>query len=346
MHRILCKFLVLLAAAWIGTLRAEIIVAPQLIKTWPSQGVIVPAQQLMIYDLGILTEGEAVAVQVDVTNDVYKDLSVYVVDALNMALARQNLPFQYVAGETKEIAPYRFAAKIDAVGPHYLVLDNRFAEWIDKKVVYQVALVKRLSNEEVEAMKTPFTKVYAGLKQAFEFKDFDIRIGPCGEANAYSTTATGDVTLCSEMFDEMSARPGAMTAVIFHELGHTLLNLWGYPDYGNEEVADQFATNMLLRSGEQGRRAISEWIQWFAEHDPRAQATHMLVHGDTHSLSIQRIRNIQAHMKDSSDLMRRWNNILYPHMTDWALNVIVAKPAAFDDGGAAKRELAKRARLK
>jgi hypothetical protein len=346
MHRILCKFLALLAAAWIGTLHAEIIVAPQLIKTLPSQAVIVPAQQLMIYDLGILAEGEAVAVQVDVTNDFYKDLSVYVVDAANMALARQNLPFQYVTGEIQKLAPFRIITTVAVGGPHYLVLDNRFAGFINKKVVYQLAFRKRLPDEEIAAIKNNFDKLHAGLKQAFEFKDFNIRIASCGEANAYSTTATGDVTLCTELFDEMSARPGVMKAVFLHEMGHTLLNLWGYPNFANEDSADQFATIMLLKFGETGKQALYEWIQWYAEQDSRAQAEHMLISGDTHSLSIQRIRNIQASIQDSADLMRRWNNILYPHMTDWALNAIVAKPASFDDAEAAKRELAKRARLK
>jgi hypothetical protein len=148
------------------------------------------------------------------------------------------------------------------------------------------------------------------------------------------------------MFDEMSARPGAITAVLFHEMGHTLMNLWGYPNFGNEDNADQFATIMLLKFGETGKQALYEWIQWYADHDSRAQAEHMLLSGDTHSLSIQRIRNIQASMQNSADLMRRWNNILYPHMTDWALNGIVAKPASFDDADAAQRELSKRARLK
>jgi Zn-dependent protease with chaperone function len=348
MRRILFKLLVLLAAAWIGTLRAEIIVAPQALKTMPSQEVLVPAQQLTIHDLGILTEGEGVFVQVDVTNATYKDLGVRVVDAANMALARQNLPFQHVVGEFKknEDAPFRIKGTIVVGGPHYLVLDNSFANFINKKVVYQLAFLKRRPEEEIAAIKTNFGKFYAALKQGFEFKDFNIRIAPCGQANAYSTTATGDVTLCTEMFDEMSARPGAITAVLFHEMGHTLMNLWGYPNFGNEDNADQFATIMLLKFGETGKKALYEWIQWYADHDSRAQAEHMLISGDTHSLSIQRIRNIQASMQNSADLMRRWNNILYPHMTDWALKGIVDKPASFDDADAAKRELSKRARLK
>ena len=148
------------------------------------------------------------------------------------------------------------ALPISAPGPYYLVIDNRFANVIDKKVVYQLVFVKHLSNEEIQAQKTDFEKTYTGLKQTFDFKDFNIRIGPCGQVNAFSTTETGDVTICSEIISEMSGRPGALIAVILHELGHTLLNLWGLPNFANEDDADQFATIMLLRSGEKGKQAL------------------------------------------------------------------------------------------
>ena len=120
------------------------------------------------------------------------------------------------------------------------------------------------------------------------------------------------------------------------------LNLWGLPNFANEDDADQFATIMLLRSGEEGKQALYEWIQVYAEQDSRAQAANMLIAGDTHSLSVQRIRNIQASMKNSADLMSRWNNVLYPHMTSDTLKAVIANPASYDNPAAATRELAKR----
>jgi len=335
-------FVPLVAAAWIPTASADVIVAPQIVTTFPKQDVTVPALQFVIYSVGNLDQGEAVGVQIEVSNAVYNDLSAYVVDAGNMALARQNLPFRYLDGATKKIAPFRLMAKIDIAGPHYVVLDNRFAQVINKKVVYQLAMVKHLSDQEIQKLKNPLEQGYSAMKKLFVFKDFNINVKSCGQVNAYSTTATGDVTLCSELLDQMSG--GTILAVFFHELGHTLLNLWGYPNFGNEDDADQFATIMLLKSGDAGTQALYEWIKSYAEHDSRAQARRMLVSGDTHSLSIQRIRNIQSWMANRADLMPRWNTVLYPNMTDWALNGIVTKPASFDDAEAAKRELARRQR--
>ena len=321
----------------------EVIVAPQIVQKSNRQSVAVPPQRFLVLELGHMDVGEGIAVQVDVSNAMYKDLSVYVVDATNMSLIRQNQPFRYVQGEVKKLAPFVVQTKIAQFGPHYLVFDNRFAAVVEKKVAYQVATLKTLRPQQVEAIRAPLVKMYAGLKQVFNFKDFNIYVRSCGQANAFSTIATGDVTLCTELYEQMLDKPGAFAGVTLHELGHTLLNLWGSPHYGDEDVADQFATIMLLKSGEDGKRALSEWIQWFAGHDSRAQARVMLVHGDTHSLSVQRIRNIQENTRNSSDLMRRWNNVLYPQMTDGALRAIVANPAAFDDAETARRELARRA---
>ena len=328
---------------WAGVASAQITVEPQALRIVPKQSVTVPARRMLIYELGTYDSGEAVGAEVHVENAYYKDLSAYVVDATNMALARQNLAFKSLAGVTKRKAPFRLMARINALGPYYLVLDNRYANFISKKVIYQVAGIKHLSQQQVEAIRAPLTRAYADLKRTFVFKDFNIHIRHCGQVNAFSTTATGDITLCTEIFQDLAAQPGAMTAVFFHELGHTLLNLWGYPDYQNEDVADEFAVTMMLRfGGEQGKQAISEWMDWFAKRNSRAEAANMLVNGDTHSLSVQRIRNIQRYVTNSSDLMRRWDTILYPHMTRRALAAVVSHPASYDDVGAAKRALAMR----
>jgi len=320
---------------------AEVLVAPVYTKKLPEKAIVVKARTYAIFSLGDFDTGNLFRVDVNVLNDVYKDLSAYIVDAANMSLVRQGVSFNG-QGQTKRVAPFRFDAKATVPGPHFLVLDNRFANIIDKKVVFRVELAGRLSDEKVQAMKADLGLAYSGLKKTFQFKDFNIKVQPCGMPNAFSETATGDVTLCTEILDEMSAQKPAMGAIVLHELGHTLLNLWGLPNYGNEDDADQFATVILLKSGEKGKQALFEWINWYAKRDSRAEATNMLTRGDTHSLSVQRIRNIQATMTNAEDLIKRWNNILYPHMTVEALRSIVAAPGLHDDTALAKRELGKR----
>src|SRR2546423_15708157 len=120
MGKLLIRLLVAHAVMWPVAAGADVIVAPQVINTWPRQAATVLHQRMSVVDLGTLDEGEAVRVVVDVNNAVYKDVSVYVVDAPNMALARQNLHFRSVAGVTKKLAPFNFAVKIEALGPDYL----------------------------------------------------------------------------------------------------------------------------------------------------------------------------------------------------------------------------------
>ena len=86
------RTLILVAAVWNSGLHAEIIVDPEVIKTLPKDAVTVRAQRSTIYQLGNIEEGEALGVEVNVLNEVYKDISIYFVDAANMTLARQNLP--------------------------------------------------------------------------------------------------------------------------------------------------------------------------------------------------------------------------------------------------------------
>ncbi len=330
------------AIGMLGSLaNAEVLVHPIYVKKLPDQAIVVKAKTFSIFPLGDFEKGDLFRVDVNVLNDVYKDLSVYVVDAANMALVRQGVPFSG-QGQTRKVAPFRIDAKATVPGPHFLVFDNRYANIIDKKVVFRVQLAVRLSEEKVQAMKADLGLAYSGLKRMFQFKDFNIKVRPCGMSNAFSETATGDVTLCTEILDEMSEQKPAMGAIVLHELGHTLLNLWGLPNYGNEDDADQFATVILLKSGEKGKQALFQWINWYAKRDSRAEATNMLTRGDTHSLSVQRIRNIQATMTNAEDLIKRWNNILYPHMTVEALRSIIAAPGLHDDTTLAKKEISKR----
>jgi hypothetical protein len=96
-------------------------------------------------------------------------------------------------------------------------------------------------------------------------------------------------------------------------------------------MADQFATVTLLKVGDKGRELLLQWAQYWGQRDSRTEAQNQLVRGDTHSLSIQRARNIQQHMNFPEDLTRRWNKMLYRHMTRQALQQIVSQPRKSED---------------
>jgi hypothetical protein len=146
------------------------------------------------------------------------------------------------------------------------------------------------------------------------------------------------------MFHELALtrNRGAFIAILLHEYGHSLLNKWGEPGSSEEDMADQFATAMLLRAGDNGRQLLQEWISYWTARDSRAEAVVQLQRGDTHTLSIQRARNIQAAINFPGDFVRRWNKMLYRHMTKDALGKIVAKPSKADDIDLAQEALRKK----
>ena len=200
---------------------------------------------------------------------------------------------------------------------------------------------KKLSPEQAEKIKSSLMPAHAMMASIFENADFNIHIRPCGQSNAFSDNRTADITLCSEFIHDMSTQrsSGTLVAVLLHEYGHSLLGKWGEPGASEEDMADQFATVMLLRSGDGGRRILQEWIQFWLKQDSRAEAVNQLRHGDTHTLSVQRARNIQNNINYPEDFTRRWNKMLYRHMTNTALQKSISQPSKSDDVDLAKDAL-------
>ena len=229
------------------------------------------------------------------------------------------------------MTPFMLQWQVEAEAKHFLVLDNTYANFIKKTVGVDVKYQKFLNQQEVSNLAMPFESIRASIDRTFENADFNINVKPCGESNAYSDHRTADITICSEIMSDLQRNPGALTATLLHEYGHSLLNRWGEPGSSEEDMADQFATVSLLRAGDKGRELLLQWIQFWAQRDSRAEAQNQLIRGDTHSLSIQRARNIQQAMNFPEELTRRWNKMLYRHMTKQALQQTVNQPRKSDD---------------
>lgn len=173
------------------------------------------------------------------------------------------------------------------------------------------------------------------------FREFNIAVVPCGQVNAFSMKATGDIMICTETISKAAGRPGAFAGVLFHEVGHTLLELWGLPGADNEDMADEFAVQVLIRLGD-GGNLVREFSEFFADGNPWLEARAIIQRGDRHTISTQRVRNLRGWTRDASGLVQRWNRLIYPNMTDEALRGIMTRPTQHDDRGLAETELRKR----
>ncbi|MEQ1668756.1 MAG: hypothetical protein ABL868_09900 [Sulfuriferula sp.] len=88
---------------------------------------------------------------------------------------------------------------------------------------------------------------------------------------------------------------------------------------------------MTSIAGDNGRQFLQQWISYWIAQDSKAEAQNQLQRSDTHTLSIQRARNIQHTINFPEDFIRRWNKMLYRHMSRDALDKIIAKPSKSDD---------------
>lgn len=299
--------------------------------------VVMPGQ-FRVIPIGVLKSGDQIAVQVDLANKVYNDITACIASE---AEAQTYSARSLCRGQIKARTPLTLRDQAQSDGKYFLVLDNSYAALIKKPFSARISTRRSLSPEEVSQLKTVFEQVQSSMTSMFENSDFNIYVKPCGQSNAFSNNRTADITICSEFIHDMISQgnAGALVAVLLHEYGHSLLNRWGEPGSSEEDMADQFATALLLRGGDNGRRLLQGWISYWQRQDSRAEAAQQIERDDTHTLSIQRARNIQNAMNFPEDFVRRWNKMLYRHMTRQGLQQVLAKPSKSDDSDLANEAI-------
>lgn len=281
-------------------------------------------------------------VAISVQNATFNDLNVYVCDESSLQRFAQRLA-NNCRGIKKGRGNFSFRYTLQSPQKHYLVLDNSYALMIIKTVTVQVTATVQLSPADVNQLRARFETFQTGIFKMFSVPEFDLTLAPCGRSNAFSTGRGGNITICSELYFELIANnlKGALEAVILHELAHTLLNLWGLPNWDNEETADELALVILFWSGRQ--QSALDWMQYFSTQDSQTQASNQLRYGDRHPLSIQRVRNIKRVLRNPRPVVQRWNRLIYPHLSEKGLKGVVDNPGPYGDRGLARQELDTRA---
>jgi hypothetical protein len=237
----------------------------------------------------------------------------------------------------REVARYTF--KVPRTGTYHLVLDNGASQTSIRALhVYAYALLPAPTPDTVRAREL-FEQMYRGLKTIFVFRDFGLTVRHCGTVNAFSDP---DITICTELVESMKERNvlEALSFVLFHELGHTLLRLWDFPLVENEDVMDEFATVYLLLLGQ--RSAIEKAATYWASESSEREALAKLGVDDRHTLSVQRARNVLNWLKRGDELLRKWQKIFVPNMQTAALESLQREPFPWIDHALIRAELARR----
>ena len=327
----------------VASAHAEVSVSREFMSNALDRAVDVQAGSYRIWPLPGSDEVIAYRITVAAENQLFKDISAFVVDDRNLDLFKAHARFNAV-GKIKGQTPFGFVAKRQPSEQLYLVIDNSYSLLTTKKARISVTLIGELNEDHAQHLQQALEGFYKGFKQVFVLPDFDLHVAPCNAVNAFSQQDTGNITLCSEFWSQYANNPAIIMWTLFHELGHTALALWNIPGNDNEDIADEFATTFLLYD-KTGPRVIRQAMEFFQGRNASAEAENMIKRGDRHSLSIQRIRNVQAWLEEPLRVTSKWNNLLYPHMTESNLRTITTHPGPYDNVQLATDELAKRAKL-
>ena len=343
----ICLIFVVIIGLFSLQSNAEVFVSADMTTDPVSQSMTVNAGSYLAIPLPSTSNlNDYYKITINTNNAVYRDLTAFIVDDENLTSFKQRYQYRGI-GYSKAQTPFILQGSINSPNQKYLIIDNRYAALINKKVSYTLEAKFQASEEQRENTKKLFSKMYTSLKKDLIFPDFNIYVEPCGNANASSETVTGNIYFCSEMMDLLAKNNNekAFLGIFLHEVGHSLLGLWGIPGNNNEDIADEFSTYMMMSAGPNGYAYLDATLQFWQNRNSAAEALNMLKNGDRHSLSIQRMRNIRENMLTGEAFIKRWNRLIYEHHTDEALNEVIDKPMPWADVELAAKILSQRANL-
>ena len=308
-------------------------------KTLVRQAVTVDAGGRFSYPLP-LTQGTVLHFEFQVDGGLTNSVTVGLLDQANLQNLKAQVPYQYLPNTEQTVrGTGKYTFLVPRTGTYYLMVDNSSAWFGSRDVnVYVYALPPRPTPWSREFQRTT-QDLYDALKAWFIFDDFKVIYRHCGVENAFSAP---DITICLELIEGLREQGvhGAYPFVLFHELGHTLLRVWGDAQYDNEDLADEFAVMASILLDLQPN--AMDAARWFANRTSEINAGARLWMVDRHTVSPQRAHNIIQWLNEPSDLMRRWQPRLVSRMQTEYLQRLDGRTNEWVDHAVIRAELAKR----
>jgi hypothetical protein len=321
--------------AWAG--QPTVFVQPS--KTLVRQAVTVDAGGRFSYPLP-LSQGTTLHFEFQVDGGLTNSVTVGLLDRDNFQKLKGRSPYQYIPNtEQTVLGTGKYTFLVPRTATYYLLVDNSSAWFTSRDIdVYVYVLHPRPTPWSLEFQHTT-QDLYNALKAWFVFDDFKVIYRHCGVENAFSAP---DITICLELIEGLREQGvhGAYPFVLFHELGHTLLHVWGESQFDNEDVADEFAVMASILLDLQAN--AMDAARWFANRTFEINAGARLWMVDRHTVSPQRALNIMQWLDQPSDLMRKWQPLLVPHMQTEYLKQLNGRPNEWVDHAVIRAELTKR----
>lgn len=135
-----------------------------------------------------------------------------------------------------------------------------------------------------------------------------LRFAECGEANAYYDPAEREISMCFELLETYyesladqyeteeeldDAAWNAYIVVLFHELGHALVDVLDLPITGREEDAvDQLAAWSLIDNADGDAAVLDAALSYYVSAEQSGKEFYESDFADEHSLDSQRYYNL------------------------------------------------------
>jgi Putative metallopeptidase len=294
----------------------------------------VPAGTWKAVRLKNLPRDAAVAVQVESNGEIL----VALLDSTSKGKPDTSRPL-FAGRLDKQLS---FSISVTVAGDHYLVFDNRTGK--ESRAVKATVRAARGSSDQMEAANKILRDFERKLHQIFVFEPFPMAIQKCGPSKAF--VESPGVIVCAEYVYQLHAlikdkekTRDALSFSIFHEVARVLLAKWDHPFRSDKDVADEFATVLIIMVN-QKERALGA-ASYFSQNSSTYYAMKKFFQDERHPLSPERAKNILVWLKDK-ELARKWQEILVPHMQTALLKRLQQRPTPWTDLPLLEKELANR----
>lgn len=154
-----------------------------------------------------------------------------------------------------------------------------------------------------DLLKIPFLS----MEKFFYTPSIDVFVRPCGESNAYSTP---NIVVCTELISELIDRGlfDAIYPILYHEMSHSYLRIWGFSGWENEDIADEFAAVFSDKDH------TAKFIKYFDGYDPVAELLMKIISNDRHSISVDRMRHLQSAIDNRNYYLKKWSKVVHDYV--------------------------------
>ena len=287
-----------------------------------------------------LLGGTTLHYEVFVDGGLTDSVLVGLLDESNFRHLGQSEPYRLVPGTEQTVRRVgKYVFPVPRTDTYYLLIDNAAAWFSGRDVVVYAYVLYPQPTLWSRQFQRSTQHLYDSLKAWFAFADFKILYRHCGSENAFSNP---DITICLELIEALrdEGLQGAYPFVLFHELGHSFLHVWGDARFADESVADEFAVMACILLDLQSN--AREAARWFANRRVEINAGLPLWLVDRHALSPVRAQHILDQLDRPMDLMRRWQATLVSHLQTDYMRHLDQAPYDWVDHALLRAEMARR----